>query len=60
MEDRLIYIPIVCGIIIVTYMFYAMATCSFSFTKSGNNLNSTMENTCCCCCCCECKEENNE
>ena len=58
MEDRLIYIPIFCGIILVTYMFYAMATRSSSFTKSGNILNSTMENTCCCCC--ECKEKNNE
>ena len=57
MEDRLIYIPIVCGIILVTYMFYAMATCSFSFTKSDNILNSTIKNTCCYC---ECKEENNE
>ena len=60
MEDRLIYIPIVCGIILVIYMFYAMKT--YSFKKSGNILNSTMENTCCCCCdcCCECKEKNNE
>lgn len=58
MEDRLIYIPIVCGIILVTYMFYAMVTCSSSFKKSDNILNSTMENTCYCCC--ECKEENNE
>ncbi len=56
MEDRLIYIPIVCGIILVIYMFYAMATCSSSFKKSNNILNSTMKNTCCC----ECKEENNE
>ena len=56
MEDRLIYIPIVCGIILVIYMFYAMTT--YSFKKSDNILNSTMKNTCYCSC--ECKEENNE